>query len=148
MNLGELKSALSQHSDLNLRFELPNGELLPSHAHVTEVARIEKRFVDCGGTQRTQTICRLQAWVAKDFWHRLAAGKLLTILEKAAPLLGSDDLMIDIEYERGVITQSPVHSVTTLDGELLLRLGERHTECLAKQNRRFRWRNLFRSSGR
>ena len=132
MKLAELKASLALHPDLNLRFILPNGEAIPAHAHVTEVARIDKRFVDCGGTLRNDAWCRLQAWVADDLHHRLTAGKLLGILNKASTILQSDALEVDIEYEAKWISQFPVVSGTTDDNELVLRLGERHTACLAE----------------
>ena len=132
MKLAEFKASLAQHPDLNLRFVLPNGELIPAHAHVTEVARIDKRFVDCGGTLRTDAICRLQTWVADDVQHRLNAGKLLRILQKAEPLLQTDDLDVDVEHEVGFISQFPLDRADAASGELVLRLGQRHTACLAE----------------
>ena len=114
-----------------LRFQLPGGEFAPVHSHVTEVARIDKRFIDCGGTLRTETICRLQTWSADDTDHRLTAGKLSKILAKAESVLLTDDLDVDIEHEFGVITQFPLGAVTVGDNELIFQLTERHTACLA-----------------
>jgi hypothetical protein len=54
MNLAQLKDSLAKHSELPVRFQLPTGDAVPAHAHVTEVARIDKKFVDCGGTFRNQ----------------------------------------------------------------------------------------------
>jgi hypothetical protein len=133
MRLAELKAGLAKHPELNLRLELCHGTLLPAHAHVTEVARIEKRFIDCGGTLRTEAFCRLQLWVAKDFWHRLKSATLLAILEKATQVLGPDDLEVDVEYELGVITQSPVQAMSVIDGELVLQTAQRRTDCLARK---------------
>jgi len=132
MKLTELKAALAQHVDLPLRFLLPDGSAVPAHAHVTEVARIDKRFVDCGGTLRTDAMCRLQTWVADDLHHRLKAGKLLAILVKATVVLQTDDLDVDIEHEAGWISQFPLDSVEVRNGELVLQLAERHTACLAE----------------
>lgn len=114
-----------------MRFVLPNGESIPVHAHVTEVARIDKRFIDCGGTLRNDSLCRLQTWFSDDLGHRLKAGKLAKILDKAAPFLQSDDLEIDVEHELGYITQFPLASVEQSADEIVLRLEERHTACLA-----------------
>jgi hypothetical protein len=111
---------------------LSNGEFVPRHAHVTEAARIDKKFVDCGGTFREESLCRLQTWVAEDLEHRLTAGKLLGILRKAAPILGADDLEIDVEHEIGHISQFPLEAIEVTDGEVVLRLTERHTACLAQ----------------
>ena len=132
MKLHELKTALAAHPEFTLRFILPNGVAVPEHAHVTEVARLDKRFVDCGGKLRTDAVCRLQTWVAEDTHHRLAAGKLLGILTKAAGILQSEDLEVDIEHEVGWISQFPVESIAAANGELVLRLTARHTACLAE----------------
>ena len=132
MNLTDFKKLLGQHPDLNLRFILPDGTPVPARAHVTEVARIDKRFVDCGGTPRNDAWCRLQAWVADDLHHRLTAGKLLGILNKAVSILQSEALEVDIEYEAKWISQFPVVSGAADGHELVLRLGERHTACLAE----------------
>src|SRR3954447_22197634 len=99
MKLTELKSHLAQHPDLNVRFALPDGQQVHAHAHVTEVALIEKKFVDCGGTFRTDSFCRLQTWVADDLDHRLTAGTLLKILGKAASFLPSEELDVDVEHQ-------------------------------------------------
>src|SRR5688572_29290729 len=97
MKLSELKEALAQHPDAMIRFALPNGQSVPAHAHVTEIARIEKHFIDCGGTLRNNVFCRLQTWVADDFEHRLTAKKLLGILNKAAEsVLPSEDIDVDV----------------------------------------------------
>ena len=132
MNLTDFKKLLGPHPDLNLRFIPPDGAPVPAHAHVTEVARIDKRFVDCGGTLRKDAWCRLQVWVADDRHHRLTAGKLLGILNKAASILQSDALEVDIEHEAKWISQFPIVSGTADGRELVLRLGERHTACLAE----------------
>ena len=131
MKVTELKDELNKFPQANVRFILPNGESVPAHAHVTEVARIDKRFIDCGGTLRNDSLCRLQTWFSDDVDHRLTAGKLAKILDKAGPILQSDDLDVDVEHEAGFITQFPMDSVEVLPGELILHLTERHTACLA-----------------
>jgi hypothetical protein len=131
MTLADLKKHLGANSAANLRFVLPDGDSVPAHAHVTEVARIDKRFVDCGGTLRNDSICRLQTWFADDTDHRLTAGKLLKILDKAKSFLGSDDLEVDVEHEVQFISQFPLQSVEVLPDGIILHLGERHTACLA-----------------
>lgn len=131
MKISELKTELNKCPTAHLRFVLPNGESIPAHAHVTEVARIDKRFIDCGGTLRNDTHCRLQTWFSDDLDHRLTAGKLAKILEMAAPVLGPDDMEVDVEHEVGFITQFPLQAVEARDGEIVLRLSERRTACLA-----------------
>lgn len=131
MKITELKIELNKQPAAHLRFVLPNGEMIPAHAHVTEVARIDKRFIDCGGTLRNDSHCRLQTWFSDDLDHRLTAGKLAKILEMAATVLGPDNLEVDVEHEVGVITQFPLETVEAAGGEIILRLSQRHTACLA-----------------
>ena len=133
MILTELKSHLSRQPKACVRFRLPDGSFIPGHAHVTEVARIDKRFVDCGGTFRTDSLCRLQTWLADDTEHRLTAGKLVKIIEKAKSFLGTDDLEVDVEHEIGFISQFPLASVEISPSEIILNLTVRHTMCLAME---------------
>ena len=133
MKLAQLKPHLAKHSDLNIRFQLTMGATVPAHAHVTEVALIDKKFVDCGGTFRTDSICRMQTWVAEDLDHRLTAGTLLKILNKAASFLQTEDIDVDIEHELDYITQLPLEAAEPAGNELVLRLAARHTDCLAKE---------------
>ena len=132
MTIKDLKAALAQNPDTTIRFVLPDGNSVPAHAHVTEVARIDKRFVDCGGTLRTDALCRLQTLVADDTDHRLTSQKLLRILGKAAPLLASEELEVDVEHEAVWISQFPLAAARVEKGELVLELGVRHTACLAE----------------
>ncbi len=132
MKLAELKTHLAAHPDLGLRFLLPDGASVPAHAHVTEVARVDKRFMDCGGTLRNDAACRLQTWVAEDTDHRLTAGKLLRILDKAAPVLQADDLELEVEHEAPVLTQFSVASIEADTSAVVLRLGSKRTACLAE----------------
>lgn len=134
MKLGELKVALSGSEAAHVRFRLPSGSWVAAHAHVTEVARVDKRFIDCGGTFRRESWCRLQTWVADDVEHRLTAGRLLGALEKAAPTLDADAdaLGVDVEHEDRVVSSYPLLKVVVEPGGLVLELGARHTDCLAK----------------
>jgi hypothetical protein len=131
MKIAELKKQLNQSPNATVRFVLPDGQSIPTHAHVTEVARIDKRFVDCGGTLRNESLCRLQTWYSDDTDHRLTAGKLAKILDKAASTLQSEDLEVDVEHELVHITQFPLNTVEVSADEIVLHLLERHTACLA-----------------
>ena len=92
--------------------------MIAAHAHITEVGRIDKTFIDCGGTVRKVSTCSLQAWVADDTDHRLEPGQLATILDRAAPILSGDDLDVEIEYEDCQISQFPVETVSATDSGL------------------------------
>ena len=133
MNITEFKAHLQRHPDHELRFVLPDGDVIAAHAHITEAGRVDKTFIDCGGTVRKTSICTLQAWVAEDVDHRLKPGKLAGIMSLAEPIFHGDDLPMEIEYEDPSISQFPVLEVTEVNGVLSFQLGSKHTDCLAKE---------------
>src|SRR5262245_10253046 len=118
MKISELKEMLRQHPKHSLRFVLPTGSKVPPHAHITELARVDKRFVDCGGTFRTESAARLQTWLADDTAHRLNAERALKILEAGANLFGSDDLVVEVEHEAPFVSHFPIASIAA-DGDAL-----------------------------
>jgi hypothetical protein len=132
MKISLLKKFLSQNSGRNLRFILPTGTKVPPHAHVTEVALIQKSFIDCGETFRTDSLCRLQTWFADDTDHRLTAGKLLAILEKSTSFLKSDELEVDVEHEAPFVSLFPIEKIEIEDDAVAIHLGIKHTACLAE----------------
>jgi len=133
MTITEFITRLREHAGDTPRFLLPDGGYIPVHAHVTEVGRVDRRFVDCGGTVRTSAACVLQTWVADDTDHRLLAGKLADIIGKAAPLLQSDALPVEIEYEDFLVSQFPVAGIVEDARALTFALVSKHTDCLAKE---------------
>lgn len=54
MKLSEIKSTLENLSEV--KFQLPNGEYVPQHFHITEVGIITRNFIDCGGTMRDEKL--------------------------------------------------------------------------------------------
>ena len=132
MKTSELLNLLAAHRDHQLAMILPDGGRVPAHAHVTEVGRIDRHFIDCGGTVRRSSFCCLQVWVADDVDHRLTAGKLADIIGRAAAIEVSD-LEVEIEYEDGFISQFPVVEARLDGSALVLALGTKHTDCLAKE---------------
>jgi hypothetical protein len=133
MNVTELQAQLEAHPEAALHLRLPDGSFVPPHFHVTEVGRIRKDFIDCGGTRRAVQSCSLQLWVADDTGHRLKAGKLAAILRLAAPLLEQEPLPVELEYEDAVISQYPLEAIEITPMGLLFALGGKHTDCLAKE---------------
>ena len=133
MTIRDLENALRQQPNANVRFILPDGGLIPAHAHVTEVGRVDKRFIDCGGTRRSDSHCLLQTWVANDQDHRLSAGKLAGIIHKGMELLEDDSLPVQVEYEEELVSQFPLAGMSQDDGVIYLHTGLRHTDCLAKE---------------
>ncbi|WP_338731976.1 DUF6428 family protein [Mangrovimonas cancribranchiae] len=127
MTLSELKSTLKPLQ--NIAFKLPNGELVPSHFHITEVGQINKKFIDCGGTLRDESVISLQLWNANDYDHRLYPEKLVHILELSEEKLGLKDLDIEVEYQGETIQKFGLD----FNGENFL-LTTKQTDCLAKDN--------------
>lgn len=143
ITVGELKARLAGQPDRTVVVELPDGGVVPRHFHVTEVGHVAKRFLDCGGTLRASETCVLQTWTgrAEDDGHRLTAGKLAQILGLARSILPSDEVPVEVEFEDGVVAQFPVEAVEAPEAgwsgggqELIVRLGRKHTDCLARES--------------
>ncbi len=133
MNLSELKSLLTDHADRHFRIRLPDGAAVPISFHVTEVGRLQKTFLDCGGTLRETTTCQLQIWVGEDYQHRIETGKMAAILGKATSILPDDSVPVEIEYEDRVISQYTISNHELLADAVVLVLAHKHTECLAPE---------------
>ena len=134
MTLRDFHAALRGHPEAQLLFVFDDGDTIPVDFHVTEVGHVRKRFIDCGGTQRVAESCQLQVWVAaNDPEHRLVAAKLAGILDLAKPLLPSEDLPVEVEYEGCVISQYAVTGVEHRDGALRFALADKHTDCLDRE---------------
>ncbi len=134
MTLHELKAVLRCHPTRFPRFVLPDGDRVPAHFHLTEVGRVEKNFIDCGGTTRKTEACVLQLWVNdSDSNHRLDAGKFASILSLGDRVLPNDDLNVEVEYDDYAISQFPVESFAVTGDGLEFTLGTKHTDCLAKE---------------
>jgi hypothetical protein len=133
MNLSELKVLLRQNADRLFRIQLPGGTSVPVSFHVTEVGRVQKTFLDCGGTLRETIACQLQVWVGEDYDHRIETGKMASILEKAKAYLPDESIPVEVEYEDKVISQYTIegHELTT--EAVVLLLAHKHTECLAPE---------------
>ena len=136
MNLDELKAALvAAQPDAHVRIALPDGGEVPAHFHVTEVGHIQKDFIDCGGKRRASRSCTLQTWMGgeQDDGHRLTAERFGKILALTSPLFADEALPVEVEYEDGLISQFPLDGVIEEDGRVVLQLGSKHTNCLARE---------------
>ncbi len=133
MNVAEFRAALAAHPGAKMHWMLPDKSFVPAHYHITEVGRVRKDFIDCGGTIRSAASCLLQIWVENDTDHRLETTKLAAIMEIAEPVLERDDLPVEVEYEAGTISQYPVGGFEVTPAGLLFYLGTKHTACLAPE---------------
>ncbi|MGB7394266.1 MAG: DUF6428 family protein [Pricia sp.] len=128
MKLSEIKSKLDQSK--SIAFQLPDGSLVPKHFHVTEVGKVTKNFIDCGGSVRKEEVVNFQLWEANDYDHRLHPEKLVQIIELSQQVLGiEDDLSIEVEYQGDTIGKYGLD----FEGENFL-LTTKMTDCLAKEN--------------
>lgn len=128
MKLSEIKNILKQSE--TIAFELPNGSLVPNHFHVTEVGKVTKNFIDCGGTVRNEEVVNFQLWEADDYDHRLHPEKLVNIIELSEKTLQIDDaLEIEVEYQGATIGKYGLD----FNGRHLT-LTTKQTDCLAKEN--------------
>ena len=126
MKLSEIKNHLK--SSKTIAFQLPNKQLVASHFHVTEVGKVTKHFIDCGGKVRNEEVINFQLWEENDYDHRLHPKKLMEIIELSERLFEFDDLEIEVEYQ-GLETIGKYG--LDFDGKHFL-LTSKLTACLAK----------------
>lgn len=124
MKLSQFKHILGSIQELH--FILPNGERVAKHFHITEAGISTKHFIDCGGTERTETKITFQLWVAHDYEHRLKPKKLLKIIDVSKSILGNHDHEIVIEYQQETVSLYGLN----FDGKNFV-LTSRNTACLA-----------------
>jgi len=125
MKLSEIKSILNSLE--TIAFQLPNGQLVPNHFHVTEIGKITKNFIDCGGTIRKEELVNFQLWDANDYDHRLHPEKLVHIINLSEKVLEIGDLEIEVEYQGQTIEKFGLD----FDGKNFL-LTTKQTDCLAR----------------
>ena len=127
MKLSEIKNYLKELE--TIAFQLPDGSLVPSHFHVTEVGKVTKDFIDCGGVVRNEEVVNFQLWEANDYDHRLHPEKLIHIIELSEKVLKIGDLDIEVEYQGTTIGKYGLG----FNGTNFL-LTTKQTDCLAKDN--------------
>ena len=127
MKLSEIKKYLNQIDDII--FLSPDGQLIPPNFHVTEIGQINKRFVDCGGKYREDTVVNFQLWVSDDCDHRLSVSKLKSIIESSEKKLDLNNSEIEIEYQEDTIGK---YGLDFKDGYFIL--VNTLTNCLAKNS--------------
>ncbi len=124
MKLQEFKNLLNEVSEVN--FKLENGDNVSNHYHITEVGQINKNFIDCGGTVRKEQKVNFQLWHSFDYWHRLDAKKILSIIELSEAKIGVENHEIEVEYQTDTISKYGI----VFDGKDFI-LTAQNTACLA-----------------
>jgi hypothetical protein len=127
MKLSDVKKVLTESATIG--FQLPDGSLVPSHYHVTEVGMVEKNFIDCGGTIRKENVISFQLWYSYDYNHRIHPEKLLQIIQISESKLDLPDLEVEVEYQTDTIGKFALD----YDGANF-KLLAKQTDCLAKDN--------------
>lgn len=130
MTVYELENVLAANPDMPLHMMLPSGEFIPDHFHVTEIGRVDKDFIDCGGTRRIDSTCVIQVWTATDVLHRLWGSKLKKILGLGG-VLGVSNMRVEIEYGEDVASQYKLGWVEETPSGPLFMLTGKKTDCLA-----------------
>lgn len=132
MNVADFRETVAANTSCSLRIELSGGSALADHFHVTEVGRVEKDFVDCGGVRRTEVRCVLQTLVAGDTDHRLTTTKLAGILSLIDQLELPGDSQVEVEHQERSVSTDLVESVEREGETLVIRLVPKQTACLAE----------------
>ena len=127
MKLSNFKSIVKKLDKLS--FQLPDGSFVPPYFHVTEVGKISKHFIDCGGVLRQEKVVNFQLWESNDYDHRLHPEKLIHIIELSDAKLNLGDLEIEVEYQGVTIQKFGID----FNGDSFL-LTTKQTDCLAKDN--------------
>mgnify|MGYP001256846054 CR=1 FL=1 len=125
MTLGDFRTLLDHLEALN--FVDATGQGVPAHFHITEVGQLDRFFIDCGGTERKESVVNFQLFTATDYDHRLSAQKLRTIIELSEEKLGMENLPIEVEYQGDTIGK---YGLEFQDGVFVLTATQ--TDCLAK----------------
>ena len=136
MNVKFLKSMF--RGDGEVRFLLPDGKYVPHHAHITEVAKVTKTFIDCGGTKRDVDYITIQVWCGDDMDHRLTASRARKIFDKIDQNFDSLNVKVEVDgvtiglydiYE--VMLPLPRPELKNENEPITLQLSRTYTNCLA-----------------
>lgn len=132
-SIDKLTNWLSTIKDSPVKIKLPDGDV-PEHFHVTEIGRVDRKFVDCGGALRLTQHCSMQVWVANDVDHRITTTKLSGMFGKVQELISLHDLPVQIEYGDKVAATYNLKDVEFKgDDGLVLVIEPKQTECLAPE---------------
>ena len=131
MQLRNFLNLLENNINSKLRFILPNGTYVKEHFHVTEVGKITKEFIDCGGTTRNKQTCLLQLWIANDEEHRVNAAKLHSIFNLAKHIYMDDKTPLEVQYGSEQAITYDVESCVVSENYIDITLKGQKTDCLA-----------------
>ncbi|MEM9587883.1 MAG: DUF6428 family protein [Planctomycetota bacterium] len=136
MTIEQLLGVLQENPESGVEIHRDDQGPLPPHFHITEVGKVTRDFVDCGGTRRHSQVCLLQTWVADDVQHRLTASKLFGIVSMAETLEMDFSTAVEVECqgEHTIGTFQLVEARYDLSSRMvILRLQSKATACLAPE---------------
>lgn len=128
MKLSEFKNRLEHVTTFTI--QLPNGELIPPHFHITEMGLLTKNFIDCGNTVREEKLITFQVWFAGDTDHRLTTDKVFKIINVSKKLIEDDDLELEVEYQ----TEYTIGKFGLDFANGIFVLTSKETTCLAQDH--------------
>lgn len=131
MNFQRFSDQLANAGERQLILQLPSEDTVPAHFHITEVGKVTKDFVDCGGVRRSEQACVLQTLVAHDVDHRLQADKLHRILAMTSQLEMPADLPVEFEVQGTTVQIFSLERCELDDSALTMKLAATQTACLA-----------------
>lgn len=108
-------------------------DFVPCNFHITEVGRLTKDFVDCGGFQRSQSSAICQIWFANDVNHRLSPEKLVKIFKMADNKFDLKGLPVEFEYQQrnSGLSLYKIDRIENSEHTICIILGNKNTACLA-----------------
>ena len=125
MKLSEFKKSIAEVNEL--KFQKLDKSYVPAHFHITEIGQIDKKYIDCGGSIRFESVISVQLWESIDLWHRLEPKKLLDIIELSEKKLAIGDYEIELEYQGTTIEKFHLEFENGV-----FKLLATHTDCLAQ----------------
>lgn len=102
MKLSEFKKHLEKTNEFQI--QLPNGNFVPKHFHITEMGIINKKYTDCGNTFREENYFTFQLWYSVDTWHQLTSEKVLKIISgiEKNTNVGDNDILVEYQDENTI----------------------------------------------
>lgn len=135
MNFSQLKKIIEDNLNKKINFIFKNtSNIVPENFHITEIGRLNKIFIDCGGQARESFKCVIQLWVANDFDHRMSTTKFKSILDIAEQNLFSNfcNLDVNIEFQQESLSYYFLSDFFATEDVVSFYLDVINTDCLAK----------------
>lgn len=135
MDFKPFQRVLYENPTKQIKFDLPNGDSVPAHFHITDVCSVFKHAIDCGGQTREEAQVQIQLWLGADMEHRLISDTAVKILQQSHAILKKlPDLAntpVVIEYQTEATALYQISHVNLSESEIVFDLQTTQTQCLA-----------------